>query len=131
VWNTLPTCTTTTCVSKFKPGSGPRTCAWVFWLNGLAGTGKSTIATTICERLDKKQLLGASFFISRQQADTRDASNIVRSIAHGLTSRNRLIAEALCATLRDGSASVARCLGKQIADFMIVLARRLSKQATS
>jgi hypothetical protein len=101
----------------------------VFWLNGLAGTGKSTIAATVCERLDEKQLLGASFFISRQQADTRDAQGIVRSIAHELASRNRLISEALCATLRDSSVSVSRSLDKQIADFVTKPARVLDAQS--
>ncbi|KAF9778410.1 hypothetical protein BJ322DRAFT_1014654, partial [Thelephora terrestris] len=37
----------------------------VYWLNGLAGTGKSTIAQTISERLFADGQLGASFFCSR------------------------------------------------------------------
>jgi hypothetical protein len=102
----------------------------VFWLNGLAGTGKSTIAVTACESLDKKHLLGASFFISRQQADSRDAQGIVRSIAHELASRNGLIAEALCAKLCVSSASVPRSLEKQIAEFIITPARELAAHAT-
>ena len=39
----------------------PRT---VYWLNGLAGTGKSTIAQTIAERTFADGRLGASFFCS-------------------------------------------------------------------
>ena len=45
----------------------------VFWLNGLAGTGKSTIAQTIAERVFAEGLLGASFFCSR---DFEDRSNL-------------------------------------------------------
>ena len=45
----------------------------VFWLNGLAGTGKSTIAQTIAERLFAEGRLGASFFCSR---DFKDRSNL-------------------------------------------------------
>ncbi|KAF9784565.1 hypothetical protein BJ322DRAFT_1211500 [Thelephora terrestris] len=37
----------------------------VFWLNGLAGTGKSAIAQTIAERTFADGRLGASFFCSR------------------------------------------------------------------
>ncbi|KAF9787448.1 hypothetical protein BJ322DRAFT_1218157 [Thelephora terrestris] len=48
----------------------------VFWLNGLAGTGKSTIAQTIAERMFAHGRLGASFFCSR---DFEDRSNL-RSI---------------------------------------------------
>jgi hypothetical protein len=90
----------------------------VFWLNGLAGTGKSTIAATVCERLEETKLLGASFFVTRQQADTRDASNIVRSIAYGLATRNSQFAEALRAQLRDSPVSASLSLEKQIADFV-------------
>ena len=36
----------------------------VFWLNGLAGTGKSTIAQTFAETTFADGILGASFFCS-------------------------------------------------------------------
>ena len=45
----------------------------VYWLNGLAGTGKSTIAQTIAERVFADGRLGASFFCSR---DFKDRSNL-------------------------------------------------------
>ena len=45
----------------------------VYWLNGLTGTGKSTIAQTIAERMFADGRLGASFFCSR---DFEDRSNL-------------------------------------------------------
>ena len=45
----------------------------VYWLNGLAGTGKTTIAQTIAEQLFAEGNLGASFFCSR---DFEDRSNL-------------------------------------------------------
>ena len=45
----------------------------VYWLNGLAGTGKTTIAQTIAERMFGDGRLGASFFCSR---DFEDRSNL-------------------------------------------------------
>jgi len=36
----------------------------IFWLNGLAGTGKSTIAQTFAEMAFADGKLGASFFCS-------------------------------------------------------------------
>ena len=45
----------------------------VFWLNGVAGTGKSTVAQTISERLFAEGRLGASFFCSR---DFEEHSNL-------------------------------------------------------
>jgi hypothetical protein len=73
----------------------------VFWLNGLAGTGKSTIARTICEDLAKIGLLGASFFLSRQVAERRHAPNVVRTIAYQLARQRQAFADALSATLQD------------------------------
>ena len=45
----------------------------VFWLNGLAGTGKSTVAQTFAETSFADGKLGASFFCSR---DLEDRSNL-------------------------------------------------------
>ena len=45
----------------------------VYWLNGLAGTGKTTIIQTIAERTFADAQLGASFFCSR---DFGDRSNL-------------------------------------------------------
>jgi hypothetical protein len=37
----------------------------IFWLHGMAGEGKSTIATSVASRLNNEEALGASFFFSR------------------------------------------------------------------
>jgi hypothetical protein len=98
----------------------------VFWLNGLAGTGKSTIARTLCERLDQQGLLGASFFISRDQPERREPAKIVRSVAHQLAANWPLVSDALCAKLRETPLSVTRSLQQQITDFIITPARELT-----
>jgi len=56
----------------------------VFWLNGLAGTGKSTIAQTIAERMFAEGLLGASFFCSRDFKDRSDLHFIFPTLAFQL-----------------------------------------------
>lgn len=43
----------------------------IFWLNGVAGMGKSTIARTICHDFSQKGHLGASFFFSRDEKKYR------------------------------------------------------------
>ena len=53
----------------------------VYWLNGLAGTGKSTIAKTIAERLFSDGQLGASFFCSRDFEDRRNIQLIFPTLA--------------------------------------------------
>ncbi|KAG8752156.1 hypothetical protein FRC11_008659, partial [Ceratobasidium sp. 423] len=61
------------------PESG-RTC----WMNGMAGTGKTTIAYTVCNRLDETFELGASFFCSRVIPECRRVKLIIPSIAYQL-----------------------------------------------
>ena len=53
----------------------------IYWLNGLAGTGKSTIAKTISERFFADGRLGASFFCSRDFDDRRNLQFIFPTLA--------------------------------------------------
>ncbi|KAF5324976.1 hypothetical protein D9619_009838 [Psilocybe cf. subviscida] len=56
----------------------------VFWLNGMAGTGKTTVAETFCSLLFDRGLLGSSFFCSRKKLDRRNARLIIPALAKGL-----------------------------------------------
>ena len=56
----------------------------VFWLNGLAGTGKTTIAQTVAERVFAKGSLGASFFCSRDFEERSDLRFIFPTLAFQL-----------------------------------------------
>ena len=53
----------------------------VYWLNGLAGTGKTTIAQTIAERMSAEGRIGASFFCSRDFEDRSDLKFIFPTLA--------------------------------------------------
>ena len=53
----------------------------IFWLNGMAGTGKSTIARTIARKYYELGHLGASFFFSRGNGDLSHAGKFFTSIA--------------------------------------------------
>ncbi|KAH9852378.1 hypothetical protein C2E23DRAFT_903842 [Lenzites betulinus] len=57
----------------------------VFWINGLAGTGKSTLAQTIAHWCEDVDFLGATFFCARD-GDRNNVSLIVPTIAHQLGS---------------------------------------------
>ena len=56
----------------------------VFWLNGLAGTGKSTIAQTFAETCFADGDLGASFFCSRDFDDRSNLRSIFPTLAFQL-----------------------------------------------
>jgi len=59
----------------------------IFWLNGLAGTGKSTIARTVARENDENGCLGASFFFSRGGGDLAHAGKFFPTIAVQLSKR--------------------------------------------
>jgi hypothetical protein len=73
----------------------------IFWLNGLAGTGKSTIARTVARSCFDKQRLAASFFFSRGGGDVSHAGRFVTSIAlqlaHNVPASRQHICDALAA----------------------------------
>jgi hypothetical protein len=53
----------------------------IFWLSGLAGTGKTTVARSVALSYRAKRHLGASFFFSRGGGDAGQAGKFVTSIA--------------------------------------------------
>jgi len=72
----------------------------VFWLNGLAGTGKSAIAQTFAERMFADGKLGASFFCSRDFADRSDLHAIFPTLAFQLAYRYPLFWKKLLQVLK-------------------------------
>ncbi|CAE6381741.1 unnamed protein product [Rhizoctonia solani] len=71
----------------------------VYWLNGMAGTGKTTIAYSVCAELDARRQLGASFFCSRLREECRNVNVIIPSIAYQLARFSRPYQSALSAVL--------------------------------
>ncbi|KAJ5919481.1 hypothetical protein N7454_009316 [Penicillium verhagenii] len=56
----------------------------MFWLNGRAGTGKSTISRSVTTMLNDINLLGASFFFKRGESDRGSAKRLFPTIASQL-----------------------------------------------
>ena len=69
----------------------------VLLLIGAAGTGKSTIATTVAGRYQRKGLLGCHMFFTRGKSDP---GNIIQSIAYSLSVYNQDIAESVVEKLK-------------------------------
>jgi hypothetical protein len=71
----------------------------IFWLSGLAGTGKSTIARTVARSYHDKQRLAASFFFSRGGGEVGHARRFVTSItvqlAHNVPASRQHICDAI------------------------------------
>jgi hypothetical protein len=74
------------------------------WLNGMAGTGKTAIASTFARTMEQEGILGATFFIDRQQAERRDLCRIVQTLAYNLVKHSHEQLRALWTALRDDPA---------------------------
>ncbi|KZT37864.1 hypothetical protein SISSUDRAFT_1129241 [Sistotremastrum suecicum HHB10207 ss-3] len=62
----------------------------IYWLNGMAGTGKTTIAYSFCELLLQQNSFGASFFCSRAVEETRQVHRIIPTLVHTLANNRHL-----------------------------------------
>ncbi|KAJ5925938.1 hypothetical protein N7454_007448 [Penicillium verhagenii] len=56
----------------------------MFWLNGMAGTGKSTISRTLATRLSQRRELGGSFFFKRGEEDRGNPKRLFTTLAQQL-----------------------------------------------
>ncbi|KAF5367739.1 hypothetical protein D9758_009906 [Tetrapyrgos nigripes] len=55
-----------------------------YWMCGMAGTGKSTIAKSLCLKLGEEGLLAGTFFCSRQIQECKEYHNVIPTIAYQL-----------------------------------------------
>jgi hypothetical protein len=61
----------------------------LLWVYGFAGLGKSSIAASVCQRLEEKNVLAASFFCKRDDPELRDPERLLNTIVYGLASQHR------------------------------------------
>jgi hypothetical protein len=67
----------------------------LLWLKGLAGSGKSTLSTTIAHTLQEQGRLGAFVFFSRDVEERNQSANVIRTLAHQLASFSPVIRTAI------------------------------------
>jgi hypothetical protein len=91
----------------------------VFWLNGLAGTGKSTIAQTTAERMFAHGILGASFFCSRGVEDRSNLKLIFPTLAFQLAQNHSNFRSHLIPLLRSNPDVVHKSLQDQMQKFLV------------
>ena len=91
----------------------------VFWLNGLAGTGKSTIAQTVSEWAFADGLLGASFFCSRDFRDRSDLHFIFPTLAFQLAHKYPIFRSALVPLLQSNPDVVHESLYSQMRKLIV------------
>ncbi|KAJ5663963.1 hypothetical protein N7507_004694, partial [Penicillium longicatenatum] len=66
----------------------------IFWLNGMAGTGKSTIARTVAQSFKESEQLEAIFFFKKGEADRGTVKLFIPTIMKQLIAYNQRLAQA-------------------------------------
>jgi hypothetical protein len=73
----------------------------VFWLTGVAGTGKTTVARSVASMAEERRCLGGSFFFSRTQdvAGRGKAAGVIATIAYQLARTYPVLRERVCSAI--------------------------------
>lgn len=85
----------------------------IFWLSGMAGTGKSTIARTAAQSLGEAGQLGASFFFKKGEGERGNASRFFSTIATDLVACEPGMLPAIKKAIEEDSALSERALKDQ------------------
>jgi len=94
----------------------------IFWLNGLAGTGKTTVARTVAERCVAKGTLGASFFCSGNVAPRWGYDNpgiVFPTLAHQLAQKYPEVRSSLLGYLKSDHEIACKSLETQAEKLII------------
>ncbi|QRW11583.1 Vegetative incompatibility protein HET-E-1 [Ceratobasidium sp. AG-Ba] len=87
--------------------------AKVYWMNGMAGTGKTTIAYSLCSLLESANQLAASFFCSQSLPDCRDVARIFPTVAYQLARLCPPFQDTVCRSLARDPDVGSRGIGRQ------------------
>lgn len=60
----------------------------IFWLNGVAGSGKSAIAHSVAQIFSDKKQLGSAFFFNRAKQATHNATHLFSTISRDLANND-------------------------------------------
>ncbi|KAI1325837.1 vegetative incompatibility protein HET-E-1 [Xylariaceae sp. FL0255] len=98
----------------------------IFWLNGMAGTGKSTISRTVARSSAGLGRLGASFFFKRGEGDRGGVSKFFTTIAAQLIQCEPALAIYVKDAIETDPAIVDRAMGEQCEKLIFEPLLRLS-----
>ncbi|CCD51193.1 hypothetical protein BofuT4_P085550.1 [Botrytis cinerea T4] len=99
----------------------------IFWLNGMAGTGKSTISRTVAQNLVDKGELGASFFFKRGEGDRGHAGMFFATIVTQLVQKLPPLAPHVRDAIEANPGISGKTLGQQ---FITLVLKPLEKIQT-
>ena len=92
---------------------------YIFWLSGMAGTGKSTIARTVAQSFKEDGILGASFFFKRGEGDRGSAAKFFSTIVKQLAVHIPQMVPRIREAIEDDPAITVRSLQEQFNKLML------------
>ncbi|PTB71314.1 WD40 repeat-like protein [Trichoderma longibrachiatum ATCC 18648] len=101
----------------------------IFWLNGGAGTGKSTISRTVAQAFADKGMLGASFFFKHGEADRGSMALFFPTIASQLVQTVPQIAPHIRGAVEEDPTIHERSIKDQF-DKLVAEPMRLASEAS-
>ncbi|KAJ4046028.1 hypothetical protein NW758_006220 [Fusarium oxysporum] len=90
----------------------------ILWLNGMAGTGKSTVARTVAKAKAEYRNLGASFFFKKGEVNRESLTKFIPSVACQLARTVSGYAQVVKKTLNSDSDIVSKAVSKQFAELI-------------
>ncbi|KAJ7858165.1 hypothetical protein B0H13DRAFT_1640672 [Mycena leptocephala] len=101
-----------------------QTSSGVLWLNGPAGSGKSAVAQSFCQRLKDEGCLGGSFFFKRSHLSRGSAKKLFPTIAYQLALLLPELKHLISQVVENDPAIVDRTLSHQLQELIIAPCRR-------
>ncbi|KAI1124900.1 vegetative incompatibility protein HET-E-1 [Nemania abortiva] len=103
----------------------------IFWLNGMAGTGKTTIARTVAQTAAEDGYLGASFFFKRGERERSGTSRFVSTIAAQLVVMEPALAKIIKSVLDKDAKITEKLLLMQFKSLILDPLSNLAKKAST
>ncbi|KAL2839409.1 putative wd40 protein [Aspergillus pseudoustus] len=91
----------------------------IFWLNGMAGTGKSTISRTVAKSLRDTNHLGASFFFKRGEGDRGNAKKFFPTLMKQLVLKIPELSSGVQKALWNDPEIASKSLGEQFEKLLL------------
>ncbi|KAI0410771.1 vegetative incompatibility protein HET-E-1 [Xylaria grammica] len=91
----------------------------IFWLNGVAGTGKSTISRTVAQRFHERGLLGATFFFKRGEAERGHAGRLFTTLAAQFAAKIPRVAQQIQTALDNDPNVCSKALSEQFKQLIL------------
>jgi len=94
--------------------------AFIIWVYGPAGAGKSAIAQTIAEMCEREMILLASFFFSRNDPSRSTVNSLVATIAYQIILNLPHVRDAILAAIEHDPLIFSKSLAVQVKSLIVV-----------